>query len=355
MASYIKLDRKILKWEWYKDSKVKSLFAHLLLIASFEDCQWQSHDIKRGQVLTGRKELAEETGLTEKEIRTALKKLMSTGEILKEVFNKFSIITVCNYEKYQATFNGIDRASKNDDLNGSDLGTYKGEDIGQGPAKGQQTGQQMGQQKDEKRASKNDTANDLFSGSYEIENLDRGQLDFEKGPAKGPANGPLLKNIRSKEEYSKTNSNKLELVKAPAEPAPPPTVLKTENPNTTTPPAPPPARPPKPPPKNTLEEKQTQCLEREKIFKASLKPFIELYTIETLKEFFDYWSEPDIKSQTQMRFEKEKTWDLKRRLRRWTKDDKKSNNLPNNKNTTENETYLRERQKLIERSRANSD
>lgn len=33
-------------------------------------------------------------------------------------------------------------------------------------------------------------------------------------------------------------------------------------------------------------------------------------------EFADYWTEPN-KSRTKMRFELEKTWDLKRRLQRW--------------------------------------
>lgn len=63
--------------------------------------------------------------------------------------------------------------------------------------------------------------------------------------------------------------------------------------------------------------------EREKKFKKSLAPFIKkeenpdgLYLLETVKEFFDYWKEPN-KSKTKMRYEMEKTWDLKLRLTRW--------------------------------------
>jgi hypothetical protein len=35
------------------------------------------------------------------------------------------------------------------------------------------------------------------------------------------------------------------------------------------------------------------------------------------QEFFDYWSEPDRAPKPKMRFEKEKTWHLGRRLSRW--------------------------------------
>lgn len=41
----------------------------------------------------------------------------------------------------------------------------------------------------------------------------------------------------------------------------------------------------------------------------------------TLQEFYDYWTEPN-KSGTKMRWELEKTWDLKRRLQRWANNSK---------------------------------
>jgi hypothetical protein len=63
--------------------------------------------------------------------------------------------------------------------------------------------------------------------------------------------------------------------------------------------------------------------EREKFFKTTLFPFIKsdknpegLYTKEIVKEFFEYWKEPN-KSKTKMRYEMEKTWDVKLRLNRW--------------------------------------
>ncbi|MCI7241963.1 MAG: DnaD domain protein [Bacilli bacterium] len=99
--SFIKLHRKMLKWEWYNDNNTKILFIHLLLIANWEDKRWEGIIIKRGQVVTGRKKLSKETGLTEQQIRTSLNKLISTNEITIDVTNKYSLITIEKYGNYQ--------------------------------------------------------------------------------------------------------------------------------------------------------------------------------------------------------------------------------------------------------------
>jgi len=60
-SGFIKLHRKIIEWEWYDDINTKCLFLHLLLTCNFEDKKWRGIDIKRGQIVTGRNRLAEET------------------------------------------------------------------------------------------------------------------------------------------------------------------------------------------------------------------------------------------------------------------------------------------------------
>lgn len=55
--------------------------------------------------------------------------------------------------------------------------------------------------------------------------------------------------------------------------------------------------------------------QREQTFKEQVNRMIA-FPYELRVEFFQYWSEPN-KSGTKMRFELEKTWDLKRRLTRW--------------------------------------
>lgn len=99
---FVVIDRKILEWEWYKDIKVYKLFTHLIFKANFKENSWRGHFIKRGQLITGLFSLSDETGMSVKEVRTALKKLISTEEIIVEATNKFSKITVVNYDKYQS-------------------------------------------------------------------------------------------------------------------------------------------------------------------------------------------------------------------------------------------------------------
>lgn len=98
---FIALQRKVLEWEWYNDIPTKTLFIHILLKANFKDKKWQGHLVKRGELITGRKQLSQETGLSEQQTKTALKKLQSTNEITIKATNRFSIITLVNYGLYQ--------------------------------------------------------------------------------------------------------------------------------------------------------------------------------------------------------------------------------------------------------------
>lgn len=99
---WISLYKKFTYWKWYKDINVKTLFIHLLLKASYEDTIWHDMEVKRGQVITSRKHLSEETGLSEQQIRTSLKKLQSTNEITIQSTNKFTVITIEKYDFYQS-------------------------------------------------------------------------------------------------------------------------------------------------------------------------------------------------------------------------------------------------------------
>ena len=99
--SFVKLYRKILGWEWYTDVPTKTLFIHLLIVANRYPARWRGQEIKTGQKITSLANLAEETGLTLKQVRTALKKLEKSGEITSKGANKFTLITIENYALYQ--------------------------------------------------------------------------------------------------------------------------------------------------------------------------------------------------------------------------------------------------------------
>lgn len=70
--------------------------------------------------------------------------------------------------------------------------------------------------------------------------------------------------------------------------------------------------------------------DRQKSFYDSLLPFLTKYDKKMLREFYEYWSEPDRAAKPKMRFEKEKTWSLERRLERWKRiDDEKASRRQN--------------------------
>lgn len=98
---WIKLSRKLTEWEWYANHNTTRLFVHLLLTANYEDARWQGIEVKRGQLITGRKTLSEETGLSEQMIRLSLNKLQNTKEITIKATSKYSIITIVKYNDYQ--------------------------------------------------------------------------------------------------------------------------------------------------------------------------------------------------------------------------------------------------------------
>ena len=99
---HIKVDRKIINWEWYNDANMVHLFLHLLIKANYKTGKFQGITVRRGQLITGRLKLATVLGLTEMQIRSCLNKLKSTNEITVKVTNRFSIITVCKYDDYQS-------------------------------------------------------------------------------------------------------------------------------------------------------------------------------------------------------------------------------------------------------------
>ena len=59
--------------------------------------------LKRGQLVFGRKSYAIKTGVSENTIRTFLKLLKESNMINQQIFNKYSIITIINYDIYQQT------------------------------------------------------------------------------------------------------------------------------------------------------------------------------------------------------------------------------------------------------------
>ena len=102
MNGHIKLHRALTEWGWYKDLPTCKLWLHVLLRANYKACEWQGIEIPRGAFATSYAALSAESGLTVKQVRTALGKLKKTGEITVETNRHYTIVTVAKYDEYQS-------------------------------------------------------------------------------------------------------------------------------------------------------------------------------------------------------------------------------------------------------------
>ena len=100
---YLKLYYSLLDWEWYSDTNTFRVFMHLLLTANRTDRKIKGGVIKRGEALASQEFLAEATGLSVQNVKTALKNLLSTGELTKRKLGKTNVFTLVNYHTYQSS------------------------------------------------------------------------------------------------------------------------------------------------------------------------------------------------------------------------------------------------------------
>lgn len=112
---WIKIFGKIVDWEWYGDPNMVATWLHLLVSANWRDKNWRGVTIKRGQLVTSISQLSQAIGQTEWQTRTCLERLENSKQILKQTTNKFSIITICNYDSYQCSDESTPQATHNQD------------------------------------------------------------------------------------------------------------------------------------------------------------------------------------------------------------------------------------------------
>ena len=107
----------------------------LLLMANWKNSEIITRNgekliIKRGQLITGREELARKTGLGSQSIRTSLKHLEKLEFLTINSTKHYTVITICNYDSYQ-DINNLPNQHSNHDLTrtqpgpNQDLTTYE--------------------------------------------------------------------------------------------------------------------------------------------------------------------------------------------------------------------------------------
>jgi hypothetical protein len=260
MAGWVKIHRELLQWEWFGKPEMVQLFLYLLLKANCEEKQWQGITIMRGQLITTNSAIRKDLQLSEQQIRTIIKRLISTGEITYKSTNKYVIITICNYDRYQC----------------GNIAT-------------------------------NEQDNEQFNNQITIKQRANNEQTKE------------YKNIKEK-NISKD-------------------ILKK---------------------KSRITALSLSFEQRKDIFIEQVAPYTETYGASMVGDFIAYWTEPN-RSQTKMRYELERTWDVERRLSTWEKKEAQFGK-PNKKCATisieavvqEREEQTEERLKRYEEMRRNS-
>lgn len=100
------IHRQFMDSRLYKDSQAVHLWFHFIMRASHKASLVETHlgqiSVGRGQFITGRPTLVDETGIPDRRIRTLMEKFERMGMICSEPFGRsFSRISVLKYDEYQ--------------------------------------------------------------------------------------------------------------------------------------------------------------------------------------------------------------------------------------------------------------
>ena len=103
--SWIKLHRSLLKdtlWTSECPASYKVLWINLLLMASYKDSSVYERQVKRGQVWTSQRKLCKINHISTKDIKRILNMFVIDGKIGVKYFSQGILITILNYDKFQA-------------------------------------------------------------------------------------------------------------------------------------------------------------------------------------------------------------------------------------------------------------
>ena len=142
MEGYVKINRKLLEWNYFSDGNVLRVFLFLLLRANHKDNTVFDTKVLRGQHITSIRKISVYTDLSVKQVRLALNKLKKDQTIITKGTNKNTLVTIVKYDAYQ------------------------GEKIKEG-----EQGASQGQPKDDPRATNNNDNNDNNEKNIDIEDF----------------------------------------------------------------------------------------------------------------------------------------------------------------------------------------
>jgi len=102
---FVKIYRRLLEKSYCKKPQYVWLWVYLLLKANHKGAKflWNGEDqeLKAGQFIIGREKMHQETGIPESTIEDILKFFKRQHQIQQQTTNKFRIITIVNWHKFQ--------------------------------------------------------------------------------------------------------------------------------------------------------------------------------------------------------------------------------------------------------------
>jgi len=102
---WVAVGRNLVESEIYKDSRKLHIWMHLLLNANHKKGQavigHQVIDLEPGQQVTGQKSIAYATGVNRNFVQRVLVLFENLGYIEQQITNKYRVISITNWERYQ--------------------------------------------------------------------------------------------------------------------------------------------------------------------------------------------------------------------------------------------------------------
>lgn len=107
--SFIKLDRKLLTWEWKDDPNTVALWIEILLQANWEDRKWHGKEYEKGSFPTSIEKLSKATGLTTRQVRTCLEHLVKSQNVTIQSTKTGTKIIVNKWAEFQGSDGSTDK------------------------------------------------------------------------------------------------------------------------------------------------------------------------------------------------------------------------------------------------------
>lgn len=286
---WITINKDVFDFEQYDSDNVFKVFLYFITHAATQPKIVKGQRLERGQLLVTREAVCEATKMTVQNYRTAVCYLSgsnnqttnkSTQQITIKSTKRFTIITICEFDSYVYSNNAYQPTNQPTNQ----------------PTKQPTNNQQI-------PIPPNPPKNPPFiqkEKENEKENLSPTPPIKEKDKEKEKASPQTsLKEEIDPQKISSIffSGRKEESAVFVSEPDGSSTKQKVEK---------------------SIEQKRRLLEVHRREFYDSLIPYVQEYGKEMVRDFFDYWSEPN-KGRTQMRYEMQPTWSLAMRLATWNK------------------------------------